>query len=360
LKKAILFFITLPFAFVFIELFRSDLYNFNNRFLIKFLFCYAIPLFFSYLFVLKNKIIYRPLELKFNKKMKLFLLFSSFLFFYFIFENIESISVIDLSIFSEKYRNSYYKGSGVFTYLLLNVFTVLVSFYILKSRKLNNWTYLGLLLVFIATFFLGLRIYLFTIFVSLIIRYFIRNKNLIHLSFFFSFLFFLLISFKIFYGGKIITESQTFFELIIKTFSRTNYSALLYNSDLNLLSQFIESILSFFTEKDLSVFKNYFYYDNSDINILYPGISKTSGIAIPLTVIIFNTTSYLSIIFFFLFFMIIIISYYKVFSSISLYSSYFWYVILITLLGCLVEDVFFLSKFFLSLLPVVMIKYVFK
>lgn len=352
MKQALYIFLLFPVLFVLSEFFRTDLTNFKTINLSFFLVYYLISFFGIFFFLnISSLPVYKKLSISVNSYFKILIIFSFSLFFFFILKNLGSFKLIDVAIFSEKYRNSYYKGSGIYTFLVLSFFPIAIAFFMLKSKEKDNWLIFGTILCFCATFILGLRIYLFPIIIVLFIKYFSKKRNIISISLFAIFIFLVLISFKYFLGGRIFTESSSPLDLIILTFSRTNYSALLHSGNINLLFEFIEStLLSFFMDKDLHVFKDYFHSVNfSNLSYYYPGINKTTGIAIPITVVFYNSLGFLSIVPFFALLMGIVLSYKKMFKTESLFLSYTCFVFFISFLGMLIEDVFFVSKIIINL-----------
>jgi hypothetical protein len=352
MKQALYIFLLFPILFVFSEFFRTDLTNFKTINLSFFLVYYLISFFGIFLFLnISSLPVYKKLSISVNSYFKILIIFSFSLFFFFILKNLGSFNLIDVVIFSEKYRNSYYKGSGIYTFLVLSFFPIVIAFFMLKSKEKDNWLIFGTILCLCATFILGLRIYLFPIIIVLFIKYFSKKRNIISISFFVICIFLVLISFKYFLGGRVFTESSSLLDIIILTLSRTNYSALLHSGNINLLFEFIEStLLSFFIDKDLHDFKDYFHNVNfTNLSYYYPGINKTTGIAIPITVVLYNSLGFLSIIPFFALLMGIVLSYKKMLKTESLFLSYISFVFFISFLGILIEDVFFVSKIIINI-----------
>lgn len=363
MRQALYIFLLFPLLFVFSEFFRTDLTNFKTINLFFFLVYYIVSFFVFFFFLnTTSPPIYKKLSLVSNLYFKILIIFSFSLFLFFISNNLSTYSLTDVVIFSEKYRNSYYKGSGIYTFLIVNFFPIAISFFMLKSKEKDNWLIFGAILCLFTTFILGLRIYLFPIVVVLFINFFSKKRSIINVSFFAISIFLVLISFKYVLGGRIFTVSSSTLELIILTLSRTNYSALLVSGNINLLFEFIEStLISFLTEKDLHDFKDYFHSVNySNLSYYYPGINKTTGIAIPITVIFYNSLGFLSIIPFFALLMGIALSYKKMLTTNSLFLSYISFIFFVCLLGMLVEDVFFVRKIIISLCFYPLIKIIYE
>lgn len=361
MKRAIVFFISLPFFFVFSELFRKDLVNFDTQNLILFLSFYIFPLISSFFYIhVGSKFYLKSFNIEIKNNFKYLVVISGMLFFYFIFKNLGSFQ--ELSVFAERYRNSYYKGSGIYTFLILNVLPLIISFYLIKSKKIDRWVYYGIILSSIATFFLGLRIYLFPIIISLIIRYLSFHKNIFKIIIFSILGFLFLISFKLLLGGRIFTESSSTLDIIILTFSRTNYSALLYNGNTDIIIEFLDSsMFSLNFSKDIYDFKSFFYQSNfNNLNYYYPNIGNTSGIAIPISVIFFDSLGWFSIFLLILLLLLLINLYKKTLKSKTFLNSYIYFVLFVTVLGMLIEDVLFLSKLIINLLMFPLIYFVYE
>lgn len=97
-----------------------------------------------------------------------FLIFLAFIMF-----SIDSIDLQSLVLFSEKYRNSFYKGSGIFTiplvylsslFILIDIYT---SYSLIKSKRF----WLAFIALLTSSLLLGLRVILFSILLHLVVRF---------------------------------------------------------------------------------------------------------------------------------------------------------------------------------------------
>jgi len=342
LKRSIYAILGIPIVFNIGEFFNGKLpeNSTNIEFIIIYLLA-IIPVFFIYN---EKQIDFNKPSKKFITKLLIFGLTCLMPFFYFIFKNVDFSSLLNIATFMEGYRNGAYKGSGIFTFLSTNIFPFIYCFILMTNKiKVRDQIFFGLIVV-IPPLILGLRVWLIPIFIVYILIFFSKkNIKLIELILFFVLIIVILLSTKLIlaadaYGVNIL---DTFFKIL----SRTNYQAILtLKMDLNVLDGFLSS-LDFYSVKD------YFYYKNQlHIESLYFNrISLTSGMAMPLPVLILNTFGkIIGTVFLSLIFIIWIISlnlFLKIKHSFFLKSIFFFTFIILT--GAIIEDVTFLTKFIL-------------
>jgi len=240
----------------------------------------ALLLVFSmmYIFGLFRPIKYITYDKVFNKN--LIILISIMCFIWFLFFVIKEInSIDDLLIFSERYRNSYYKGSGIYTYPILIVMPSFLLLILIKQRKLDTGFYLPFLLIFIASYVVGLRIFLFGIILILFIRMFIFNKNIIKIIIFFGLFFLFLISYKYFLNDSV--SEMSFLDMVSYIIGRLKFEVLLEFNGFNIGFE----DLNF---SSISSFKEDFLSFNNDISYGLPNLKLYTGVALPLTVVLYN------------------------------------------------------------------------
>jgi len=362
MRKIILIFISLPVLFVSAEFFRKDLFNFDNKHLISFAIIYLLSFLLCSLKIglANNSLKLTEFPIQTNNNFKILVIVSVLLFSIFLLKNLRFNDIYDIATFSNNYRNSYYKGSGIYTYFIINILPFLTSFLIVKSSKLDRWIYISVVVTFVATFILGLRIFLFPIAIAFIIKYFSKKRNILNSILLVTASFLIFISFKYFIGGMIVNNTESPFHLVVKTLSRTSYSALLYQNDLVLLFEYLSEQFTLGLGGSVSDFKSYFVNQNfNHLNNHYTAFSSTDGIAIPISVILYNSLGWFSIIYLFIYLSTLIFFYERFVVSKSVVKSFLSYIFFIILLGSLIEDINFATKwmFYLCLVPIIIVVY---
>ncbi|MBX9837833.1 MAG: hypothetical protein K2X69_05880, partial [Silvanigrellaceae bacterium] len=128
----------------------------------------------------------------------------------------------------------------------------------------------------------------------------------------------------------------------ISILSRTNYTTLISENDYNLLKFFIVSYNPI-SNTGLNIFKRYFYHRNSrKFYKYYHTISLHTGIAIPVTVILFNSLYIFSFVFILFLFYLVYIFFINFLITSNKYTSYVYFYLFLSLLGSIIEDINFL------------------
>ena len=324
----------------------------NDGDLETYLICLFLVLVISFLLLNKNILKAKGIIMSNDNIIKsshllIFSLISFLLFLSFVLGEVGNL--IELLTFSEKYRNGFYKGSGKYTFLILNVVPALLSLIMLKQKKIDKIFYFSLSLVVISSFLVGLRIFLYSIVFLSIIRMIYQyklNKIIIYFSFILIFLF----SFKVYLNNEVADKSLT--EKVIMLLARTNYRTTLesnnFNSDVNALKGIILPI-SLFTDISITDFKTSFVrnIDNEKVRLGLPRLNSYAGVAIPIGVFFYNTSGgAIGVIFLLPVLLLVFYFLYKAASCNEIFKSSVYLGFFISLLGCLTEDINFINKIF--------------
>ena len=208
------------------------------------------------------------------------------IFFMFVLKNVSSID--GLLFFSEGYRNGVYRGSGLYTAGIVQLLPLIISLMLVKEKSLSKYFYLSLFLVFAASFILGIRVFLFIIFFFMVIRLFTSNgnvlKSIIVMLLFGAFMF----SFKYFLNENV--KNLSFLDSILHITSRTGYRNIVYDSNFSLIYDFFKGlpVVKYFYSCDTECIKFEYVRQLPDIDKKMPYIGNYSGVALPVTVIIYN------------------------------------------------------------------------
>ncbi|MEQ2025040.1 hypothetical protein ABLB84_04495 [Xenorhabdus szentirmaii] len=228
-----------------------------------------------------------------------FLLACSFFLVFLIFYLNNLNGITDISLFADRYRNSYYKGSGLYTAGMIQFLPIALALLIAKCEKMNIYIYLCLFLLMVTSFLLGLRIFLLIVFFVLIIRLMTSTRRKI--SFIFIFIlgaFF--VSYKIFLNDDL--SKKTLSDIFLHIAGRIKYRYLIYDSNFSYgLDDFLGFIAYPFmpTLDSLTDWKKSFALSIPDLMVNMPFISLFSGIAFPFPVIVFNVFGIFGFIFIF-------------------------------------------------------------
>lgn len=256
---------------------------------------------------------------------------------------------LELLAFSEEYRNGFYKGSGKYTFWILNVIPALLSFIMLKQKKLNKAFYFSLGMVVISAFLVGLRIFLYSIVFLSIIRMIYQyklNKTLVYFALILTFLF----GFKVYLNNEVADKSFT--EKVIMLLARTNYRTTLESNHLTSnfgASKGILLPMSLLTNVSITDFKTSFVQniDDAKVRLGLPRLSSYAGVAIPMGVYLYNTSGgAIGVIVLLPFILLIFYCLYKASTCINIFKSSIYLGLFISLLGSLTEDINFLNKVF--------------
>jgi hypothetical protein len=206
-------------------------------------------------------------------------------FFLFVLNSIGGYDIINLALFSESYRQGGFSGSGLYTgwSTLLLPLIVLV---ILLSNGFSKNLVLPILICFFVASILGLRIYLWGIYMAtflIIFKNMSARKILIG-----CFLITLFIFYKTYLYGD---ESISMANMAINQVTRPDLHAitsgqLLADNPLGYI-EYLPFFRHYFGH-DYAAFKNIYVNTIPNVQTLMPYISLNSGVAIPAYVLFFN------------------------------------------------------------------------
>lgn len=218
-------------------------------------------------------------------RVNLFFCVVFFLFFaVFLMRNIAGLA--DILLFSERYRNGYYKGSGIYTAVLTIFMPLSLSVMIIMFKRLTLSFYLSLFIVLATCFFLGLRIFLIGVIFFLMARMLstgFRWRNI-----FFAFLVVVLfVSFKVILATE---PGLGIVDVFLKVVGRISYRYLVFDSgymySFSELLGFLPRIQDGFD--NFSTWKEFYTKSIPHIDSNMPQIGLYSGMAFPVSLIIFN------------------------------------------------------------------------
>ena len=272
----------------------------------------------------------------------------SFLLFYtFIHKYIHSIE--DILLFASKYRQGFYKGSGIFTWPILIIIPFILSIIVIKQKRLTIGFYFSLLLVFIATIIVGLRIYLFGIVFLLLIRLLIfsKIKNFIIVS---IVLFLLMFLYKFLLNTEV--EKMNILQIIGYMVGRNNFRSWLYFNGFSMNFDDLKCMIfpiNYLNDCSVVDFKQHFAHLNPKIPIGMPFIAKYSGVTISIPKILYNLGSPIFLIVLIPYIILIIYILHKLLKSNNIWLIPFWVNLFITLNMALLEDIQAFNKFWVNL-----------
>jgi len=305
---------------------------------ISFFMCYK----FGFFKITNYKSVSFFLDEKHVSKFTFYLGLLFFIFFLkFYLSNVNSVG--DVLLFAERYRNGYYKGSGIYTAGMIQFLPLVVTMLIIKLRKLNLYFFMCLALLFLTSLLLGLRIFLLIVLFFLSIRILSSEKrlaalvSLLLLGMFFIF-------YKLMLSDGLSNQSLT--DVLLHIAGRIRYRFLVYDSGFSYgFIDFIGFALPIFPFSDtLAEWKEFFTLSIPDIDNNMPQISKFSGMAFPLTIIVFNVFGLLGFVFIIPFVILFVWSLKRCFESNSIVLS-IWALYLVNFsLSILIEDVYQFTK----------------
>ena len=346
MKKGVSLILAIPIIFNLGEILNSKLDS--NELNYRFIAFYILPLSLSILLVKPIKLSLLKAPAFIISRLSILATVSAIPFLWFLISNVKAFDLVQYANFMESYRNSAFKGSGIFTFLATNIFPLIYCYSLLhyKIPKIPNIIFA--LLAVTPPLLLGLRVWLIPLFIVVTILFFSKKKNLFQLLTYGLLISVVILSTKLILATELYTSSVQ--EVALKILSRTNYQAIITAPDLNLLYELLDSA-NFYEMKE------YFYYKNQGhIESLYFNrIGNTGGIAMPLTVFQINTLGYfVSAILLFLIFKMIFY-FFKICNEVkaSLMMKNMSLNISIILIAMVIEDVYFATKFFI--LPILMI-----
>ena len=212
------------------------------------------------------------------------------LFTYFVASRLGGFNFAHLIAFSERYRNSYYTGTGFYTSLLTFALPLTLSIKSQRNQKISAATIIGVLSLIAVSIVLGLRIFLFPVFYGFI--YQVSTYRRLKLKYFiYLTAIFLFLAFNKYYLSLQLKSSQSLLSLILNPLTRLHIPYLLKfyrtaNSDtlvcLAPFSRLLENCAP-------NTLKFAALHHAPYLNYGFPYLSKYSGLAEPLPVFIFNS-----------------------------------------------------------------------
>lgn len=282
------------------------------------------------------------------------------LFQYFIFESVDQLSILNIAIFSEAYRNGFYIGSGQYTLMLTLVLPTLLVINISFGINFRKIFYLCVLIILIATFLLGLRFYLIPIIIAYIYRITILRINYLKFIPLIILTTIILAFYKVYLSSQIENEILLI-ESILNPIIRLNYNAIVSHKFLVGIDN-IYCVLPGMHYYDKCIgeeFKQTFLLYHSNITNGFPNLSKLSGVALPGAVYLYNIFGIFGVP---IFATILVITYffyyYSISNKINFRVKFFSLFTMIGLIEFMVEDVLWLQYLdlpFLILLCLIMI-----
>ena len=210
-------------------------------------------------------------------------------FIYFIHTNLASYSLIDIVIFSEEYRNGIYKGSGIYTALLIQFLPAILAINIALGSNFNKGFSIALFALVIGTLILGLRIYLLKVFLSFLYRLTKRKTKSWRVLIGIIVILFMSSIYKFFLDINS-NEEKSIYEHFFNPLTRLNLPALI-KYQLGYGADQIYCLLPTMQYSDIcngESFKTNYFSNNPKISLGFPLLSKFSGVAIPLPVYFYN------------------------------------------------------------------------
>lgn len=210
-------------------------------------------------------------------------------FIYFIHTNLASYSLIDIVIFSEEYRNGIYKGSGIYTVLLIQFLPAILAINIALGSNFNKGFSIALFALVIGTLILGLRIYLLKVFLSFLYRLTKRKTKSWRVLLGIIVILFISSIYKVFLDINS-NDEKSIYEHFFNPLTRLNFPALI-KYQLGYGADQIYCLLPTMQYSDVcngESFKTNYFSNNPKISLGFPLLSKFSGVAIPLPVYFYN------------------------------------------------------------------------
>lgn len=293
---------------------------------------------FSILFFKVKTNVKKKISREITKKVLLVGVIGTMLLLFFIESKLNGYNIIELLRFIEEYRNGFYRGSGIFTFISTNIYPLILSYFMVKYSWRAFYLMIAILLALAPVILLGLRIFIYPIIFAILISSFEGKGILNSKSLFLSFsIFLIMLGVKKFIALDQYDDSTS--RIILKIATRTNYQAMTIGKP-------TLKNAGFFTLTDELPFKERFYNENNfHIDKYYLSqIEKTSGLAMPLPILLVNTLGPAlgSVLFLYLIFLITIIA--KNNENKLTSSSYF---LLLFLIASMVEDYSLMNKIIL-------------
>ncbi|MDF1641264.1 hypothetical protein [Thalassolituus oleivorans] len=224
----------------------------------------------------------------------IFLFFVIFPFFIFVYKGVFEFG--SFSSFKMAYRDGLLSGSGIYTFPILKILSVLlISLIVIYKKVLDGFIIISMILFLIAVSILGLRVFLFPLVFVLMALMIYKQKISGFIFFSAAFLLFLVVSKYVIYKDL----DRPFLDAVMNPFLRQNFQALLMykwsgdNEGLSIFCMFaaVNSFLGCGPEE----WKYSMYGSISGFKNLMPMLGNYSGIAIPMPVYLYNEYGYLGI-----------------------------------------------------------------
>ncbi len=212
---------------------------------------------------------------------------------YFILTSVQGYGLLEITLFSGAYRQGTYSGSGIYTAWSTQVLPIII-FLILITNGPSKSLAIPILVVIIASMILGLRIYLWGIFVGFFLTM-VKNLNIGKIFFGLSIVL-LFFSYKFFLnsGSEIIAYDLFFDQLTRPDLHAIIKYQMFSDSIIDLFEYF--PFVRFLFGHDLSAFKEFYIPLIPNLNVLMPYVSLYSGVALPGYVLLYNSIFVLAII----------------------------------------------------------------
>ena len=206
---------------------------------------------------------------------------------FFVLKNIDTLSLIELARFSERYRNGGLSGSGLYTVLVLRVAPILVAYAIFETG-LNKLLIGPIVVVVLCCLVLGFRVYLFPIILASIMVYF-RTGHLRSVFVYSVLGLLLMVAFKLFldFGSGV---ERSLISLVLNPLLRI-MPVFLLDEGLLLSESHISCVLPvlhYVSECDSETIKQFWFSSNATISLGITNIAKYSGVAYPLKLYFYN------------------------------------------------------------------------
>ncbi len=204
----------------------------------------------------------------------------------FVAESVQGYSILEIVNFSGAYRQGAFSGSGIYTAWATQVLPLII-FLILITNGPTKSMAIPILVVVIACLVLGLRIYLWGIFVGFFLSII---KNLSLRNFFIGLsVVMIFFSYKYFLNPS---DEISINYLIINQLTRPDLHAIVkYHPFSDNFTELLEYIpyVRFIFDHNISSFKEFYIPLIPNLNSLMPYISLYSGVALPGYVIFYNS-----------------------------------------------------------------------
>lgn len=203
----------------------------------------------------------------------------------FVFNSIQDFSFLEMVVFSEKYRQGGFSGSGIYIVWVTQILPIIVLT-IMLSNGFSGGLIFPILVIVLASFVLGLRVYLWGIFFGGFVIM-MNNVSVRKLLFF-------VVTICLFFGYKIYLSQESNFDPVdffFKQFTRPDLHAIV-KADVfqdNIVDVF--EFAPFFRlalGHNIEAFKEFYIYTIPDIGVLMPYVSLLSGVALPGYVLFYN------------------------------------------------------------------------